>query len=134
MNPVDHPHGGGEGKTAGGRHPVSRTGQSAKGLKTRDNKRTDKFILRIWSDLIKRSKITQIDSKTRLQEYSLKKFKSLPIYRLISNTGPRHKPKFKIGVRLKNSKFVEAKGNSKKSAEQAAAKEFLKNMKSYDLG
>ena len=45
-NPVDHPHGGGEGRTAGGRHPVSRTGQSAKGLKTRDNKRTDKFIIR----------------------------------------------------------------------------------------
>ena len=40
-NPVDHPHGGGEGKSAGGRHPVSPTGQSAKGLKTRDNKRTD---------------------------------------------------------------------------------------------
>jgi len=46
MNPVDHPLGGGEGKTAGGRHPVSRSGQSAKGLKTRDNKRTDKFIIR----------------------------------------------------------------------------------------
>ena len=46
MNPVDHPHGGGEGKSAGGRHPVSRTGQSAKGLKTRDNKRTDKYIVR----------------------------------------------------------------------------------------
>mgnify|MGYP001212484217 CR=1 FL=1 len=46
MNPVDHPHGGGEGKSAGGRHPVSRTGVSAKGLKTRDNKRTDKFIVR----------------------------------------------------------------------------------------
>ncbi len=46
MNPVDHPHGGGEGKSAGGRHPVSPTGQSAKGLKTRDNKRTDKFIIR----------------------------------------------------------------------------------------
>ena len=45
-NPVDHPHGGGEGKSAGGRHPVSPKGQSAKGLKTRDNKRTDKFILR----------------------------------------------------------------------------------------
>ena len=45
MNPVDHPHGGGEGKSAGGRHPVSPTGQSAKGLKTRDNKRTDKFII-----------------------------------------------------------------------------------------
>ena len=46
MNPVDHPHGGGEGKSAGGRHPVSRTGQSAKGLKTRDNKKTDKYIIR----------------------------------------------------------------------------------------
>ena len=46
MNPVDHPHGGGEGKSAGGRHPVSPTGQGAKGLKTRDNKRTDKFIVR----------------------------------------------------------------------------------------
>ena len=46
MNPVDHPHGGCEGKTAGGIHPVSRSGQSAKGLKTRDNKRTDKFIIR----------------------------------------------------------------------------------------
>ena len=46
MNPVDHPLGGGEGKTAGGRHPVSRTGQSSKGLKTRDNKRTDKYIVR----------------------------------------------------------------------------------------
>ena len=45
-NPVDHPHGGGEGKSAGGRHPVSPTGQSAKGLKTRDNKRTDKFIIK----------------------------------------------------------------------------------------
>ena len=46
MNPVDHPHGGGEGKSAGGRHPVSPTGISAKGLKTRDNKRTDKFIIK----------------------------------------------------------------------------------------
>ncbi len=45
-NPVDHPHGGGEGKSAGGRHPVSPTGQSAKVLKTRDNKRTDKYIIR----------------------------------------------------------------------------------------
>jgi len=46
MNPVDHPHGGGEGKTAGGRHRVSPTGQGAKGLKTRANARTDKFIVR----------------------------------------------------------------------------------------
>ena len=45
MNPVDHPHGGGEGKTSGGRSPVSPWGQSAKGLKTRKNKKTDKYII-----------------------------------------------------------------------------------------
>ena len=45
MNPVDHPHGGGEGKTSGGRSPVSPWGQSAKGLKTRKNKATNKFII-----------------------------------------------------------------------------------------
>ena len=45
MNPVDHPHGGGEGKTSGGRSPVSPWGQSAKGLKTRVNKRSNKFII-----------------------------------------------------------------------------------------
>ena len=44
-NPVDHPHGGGEGKTSGGRDPVSPWGQSAKGLKTRKNKKTNKFII-----------------------------------------------------------------------------------------
>ncbi len=46
MNPVDHPHGGGEGKTSGGRHPVSPWGTPTKGYKTRRNKRTDKLIVR----------------------------------------------------------------------------------------
>jgi len=46
MNPVDHPHGGGEGRTAGGRHPVSPWGTPAKGYRTRKNKRTDKMIVR----------------------------------------------------------------------------------------
>ena len=46
MNPVDHPHGGGEGKTSGGRHPVSPWGTATKGYKTRTNKRTDKLIVR----------------------------------------------------------------------------------------
>lgn len=46
MNPVDHPHGGGEGRTSGGRHPVSPWGVPTKGYKTRKNKRTDKFIVR----------------------------------------------------------------------------------------
>ena len=46
MNPVDHPHGGGEGRTSGGRHPVSPWGLPTKGYKTRNNKRTDQFIVR----------------------------------------------------------------------------------------
>lgn len=46
MNPIDHPHGGGEGRTSGGRHPVSPTGKPTKGSKTRKNKATDKFIIR----------------------------------------------------------------------------------------
>ena len=46
MNPVDHPHGGGEGRTSGGRHPVTPWGMPTKGYKTRKNKRTDKFIVR----------------------------------------------------------------------------------------
>ena len=46
MNPVDHPHGGGEGKTSGGRHPVTPWGKPTKGRRTRSNKATDKYILR----------------------------------------------------------------------------------------
>ena len=46
MNPVDHPHGGGEGRTSGGRHPVSPWGTPTKGYKTRKNKRTDNMIVR----------------------------------------------------------------------------------------
>ena len=82
---------------------------------------TEKFILNLWSDHITASVVTQIDSKTKLQEYSLKIFKVLPIYKLISNTGPRHKPLFKVAVKLKNSKFFTAQGSSKKDAQQNAA-------------
>jgi large subunit ribosomal protein L2 len=46
MNPVDHPHGGGEGRTSGGRHPVTPWGRPTKGAKTRNNKRTDRFIIK----------------------------------------------------------------------------------------
>ncbi len=46
MNPIDHPHGGGEGRTSGGRHPVTPWGKPTKGAKTRNNKKTDRFILR----------------------------------------------------------------------------------------
>ena len=86
------------------------------GLKAAEN-----FILEFWSSHIKNSFVTFIDSKTKLQEYSLKKFKILPTYKLIDNSGPKHKPVFKIAVRLKNSDFVSAQGSSKKEAQQKAA-------------
>ena len=81
----------------------------------------EKFILELWSENIKDSVITQIDAKTKLQEFSLKRFKKLPIYKLISNTGPRHKPLFKVGVKLVNTKLYISEGKSKKDAEQNAA-------------
>ena len=87
----------------------------------------EKFILELWSENIKDSVVTQIDAKTKLQEFSLKRFKKLPIYKLISNTGPRHKPLFKVGVKLIDTKFFLAEGNSKKDAEQNAAIKCLKN-------
>ena len=86
------------------------------------------FILKLWKNLINNSEITFVDAKTRLQEYSLKNFKILPIYKLVSNTGPRHKPKFKVGVKLKNSTYIYAIGSSKKIAEQSAASELLKRI------
>ena len=86
------------------------------------------FILNLWKNLINDAETTYIDAKTRLQEYSLKNFKILPIYKLISNTGPRHKPNFKVGVKLKNSTYVFAIGSSKKNAEQSAASELLKKI------
>ena len=85
----------------------------------------EKFILFYWGSFLKNSNQTEIDAKTRLQEYSLKKFKLLPIYKLISNTGPRHSPVFKVGVKLQDTKFFEAKGASKKDAEQNAAKKAI---------
>ena len=89
----------------------------------------EKIILNLWSEKIKDSAITQIDAKTKLQEFSLKKFKKLPIYKLISNTGPRHKPLFKVAVKLIDTKFYTAQGNSKKDAEQNAAIICLQNIK-----
>ena len=85
-----------------------------------------KFILNYWEQYFKLSITYQVDPKTKLQEYSLKKYKVLPIYKLISNSGPRHKPTFKIGVRLKNTKFVYATGSSKKTAESKSAEILLK--------
>ena len=89
----------------------------------------EKLILNLWSNHIKNSVITQVDAKTKLQEFSLKRFKKLPIYKVISNTGPKHKPLFKVGVKLVNTKYFVSVGKSKKDAEQNAAIICLQNLK-----
>jgi len=94
----------------------------------------EKVVLTLWSDHIKNSIITQIDAKTKLQEFSLKKYKKLPSYKLISNTGPRHKPLFKVGVKLIDTKLYIADGKSKKDAEQNAAILCLKNIRNIWFG
>ena len=89
----------------------------------------EKIILNLWSNHIEDSIVTKIDPKTKLQEFSLKKFKKLPTYKIISNTGPRHKPLFKVGVKLIDTKFYISDGKSKKDAEQNAAILCLRNIK-----
>ena len=88
----------------------------------------ENFILKIWKIDLESSVVTFVDSKTKLQEYSLKKFKVLPIYKLLDSSGPKHKPIFKVGVRLQNSEMVNATGNSKKDAQQKAATILLRNI------
>ena len=85
----------------------------------------EKIILNLWSKDLKNSVETQIDAKTRLQEYSLKEFKVLPVYKLIESKGPNHKPVFKIQVKIKNTKAELGHGSSKKIAEQNAAKKLI---------
>ena len=89
----------------------------------------EKVILDLWKNQIRESVITQIDAKTKLQELALKNFKKLPTYKLISNTGPRHKPSFKVGVKLPDTKYFFGLGKSKKDAEQNAAIECLKSIR-----
>ena len=87
---------------------------------------SEKFILNYWEKYIDRSVITQIDSKTKLQEYSLKKFKKLPKYTFFKKTGPQHKPIFKTEVEIPESKKIIGTGTSKKNAQQNAAAKLIK--------
>ena len=83
------------------------------------------FILRIWKKDINKSVITVMDSKTRLQEHSLKLYKKLPLYRLLNSTGPKHNPIYKISVSITGSKQFVGMGNSKQQAEQDGATKLL---------
>ena len=89
----------------------------------------EKFILRNWHNFLKKSVITRIDSKTKLQEFSLKKFKKLPIYKSFKPMGPNHNPIFKVQVNISNSKKFFGHGKSKKLAEQNAASKLVKSLK-----
>ncbi len=87
---------------------------------------SEKFILNYWEKYIDKSIITQIDSKTKLQEYSLKKFKKLPKYTFFKKSGPQHKPLFKTEVEIPESKKIIGTGTSKKNAQQNAAAKLIK--------
>ena len=86
------------------------------------------FILRIWKKNIDKSDITILDPKTKLQEYSLKHFKKLPLYHLIGSSGPKHKPIYKISVTIKESKKFIGAGASKQEAQQNGAAKLLKDI------
>ena len=86
------------------------------------------FVLRLWKHDIDKSHITILDPKTELQEYSLKMFKKLPVYRLLSSRGPKHNPIFKISVVISGSKQFIGLGNSKKQAQQDGAHNLLRSI------
>tara|TARA_Y100000591_G_scaffold302930_1_gene298418 strand:- start:121 stop:786 length:666 start_codon:yes stop_codon:yes gene_type:complete len=92
-------------------------------------KNAEKFILKYWDSSLKKSNLTIIDSKTKLQEYSLKKYKKLPTYTLLKTSGPHHKPVFKVIAKTPDSKKVTAIGSSKKEAQQNAAKKLIEELK-----
>ena len=87
------------------------------------------FILKFWNNEIKKSAKTKIDSKTKLQEYSLDRYQKLPTYKVLTYKGPQHNPSYKVSVKIYNSKFFYGYGNSKKIAEHDAAKKLLKDLK-----
>ena len=85
----------------------------------------EKYVLKLWKKEIHKSNITIIDPKTRLQEHSLKLYKTLPFYRDESLRGPKHSPIFKVSVKIKTSRKFTGEGNSKKAAQQNAAQKLL---------
>ena len=86
-----------------------------------------RFILKAWKKNIDKSHLTVLDSKTKLQEHSLKKFKKLPNYHLVNSTGPKHNPMYKISVSIVGSMAFVGTGRSKQEAEQDGAYKLLKN-------
>ena len=84
-----------------------------------------KFILNNWILEIKKTYKTELDSKTKLQEYSLKIFKKLPVYKVLKSSGPKHLPSYKVSVKITNSNPNIGYGKSIKLAQQNAAKNLI---------
>ena len=91
-------------------------------------KLTEKIVLKMWKKEISKSNVTVVDPKTMLQEYSLKLYKKLPIYKSEQLKGKPHNPIFKVSVKIIGSKKFVGEGNSKKVAQQNAAKSLLSNI------
>ena len=92
-------------------------------------KSAEKFVLLFWKKYLENSILPLIDSKTLLQEHSLRNYKELPKYTFYKKIGPQHKPIFKTDVQIPNSKKMIGIGSSKKDAQQNAAKKLLKFLK-----
>ena len=88
----------------------------------------EEFVLRLWKQKITESNILILDSKTQLQEHSLKNYKKLPTYSFLGSKGPKHNPTFKVSVSIYGSKKFIGIGSSKQQAELNAARNLLKSI------
>ena len=88
----------------------------------------EKFVLMSWKNYLNKDKSDLIDSKTKLQEFSLKKYKKLPTYLILKDIGSKTNPFFQAEVKIPESKKYIGTGKSKKIAQQNAAKNLLKDL------
>ena len=97
----------------------------------RDFETVKNFILKAWKKFIDKTIVTVLDPKTKLQEYSLKKYKKLPLYRVVNSSGPKHNPIYKISVSIIGSKEYIGTGSSKQIAQLDGAAKLIrgKNIK-----
>ena len=86
------------------------------------------LILKLWKTEILKTRITRVDSKTKLQEYSLKISKKLPVYKILKTFGPKHKIIYSVSVKIINSNLFKGNGKSIKLAQQNAAQKLIKDI------
>ena len=97
----------------------------------RDFETVKNYILKAWKKFIDKTIVTILDPKTKLQEFSLKKYKKLPLYRVVNSSGPKHNPIYKISVSIIGSKEYIGTGSSKQIAQLDGAAKLIrgKNIK-----